>query len=628
MEEPLVTENEAGENSDIDVGDVGEGMAEEDVSDEEIDLNELERRMWKDKIKYRRLKEQQKNIHENNNNDKRKYKQSLEQARRKKMARAQDGILKYMLKIMEVCKAQGFVYGIIPEKGKPVSGASDNIRAWWKEKVKFDKNGPVAIAKYQAENGPLGVQKNHVIATSTSYSLQDLQDTTLGSLLSSLMQHCDPPQRRFPLEKGIPPPWWPSGDEDWWPQLGLQKGQGPLPYKKPHDLKKVWKVGVLTAVIKHMSPDIAKIRKLIRQSKCLQDKMTAKESATWLGVLNQEEACIKQLNQIHGTSKSSSISGNANDAGCMATSSSNEYDIDDYTYSPSSDSTKDDAQNEQTDVNPHERNPNLQEGHTASERNSLNNKTTDNSSVAARGGRLVSNSKKKRSHSNSSIQEQRPFLCPHEGCLHQDQRNGFLNISQRNSHANNCHHKSGTEGYMGAGTGVNQAELFIEPLSQYSTGFPSVHVISHSMYTEGDQHELFTGFHKTGVQPEGQPGLSRFSESDRSLNARQQLQQSSDGNQVGRAIVEIQDGAGPVFGPPLLMDSSSTDLCGDVTNWQRDGFNSVTGKLGNHFEPQSDGLPVDYGFGSPFDFGIGAASTLDADLDFSFDEDFIQYFGA
>uniref|UniRef100_A0A0E0DLI8 Ethylene insensitive 3-like DNA-binding domain-containing protein n=1 Tax=Oryza meridionalis TaxID=40149 RepID=A0A0E0DLI8_9ORYZ len=27
---------------------------------------------------------------------------------------------------MEVCNAQGFVYGIIPEKGKPVSSASDN----------------------------------------------------------------------------------------------------------------------------------------------------------------------------------------------------------------------------------------------------------------------------------------------------------------------------------------------------------------------------------------------------------------------------------------------------------------------------------------------------------------------
>ena len=56
-----------------------------------------------------------------------------------------------MLKLMEVCKARSFVYGIIPKKGKPVSGASDNIRAWWKEIVKFDKKWPAAIAKYEAK---------------------------------------------------------------------------------------------------------------------------------------------------------------------------------------------------------------------------------------------------------------------------------------------------------------------------------------------------------------------------------------------------------------------------------------------------------------------------------------------
>ena len=83
-------------------------------------------------------------------------------------------------------------------------------------------------------------------------------------------QHCNPPQRRYPLEKGSPPPGWPTGAEDWWTLMGVAKGSGAPPYKKPHDLKKAWKVGVLTSVIKHMSPDIGKIRKLVRQSKCLQ----------------------------------------------------------------------------------------------------------------------------------------------------------------------------------------------------------------------------------------------------------------------------------------------------------------------------------------------------------------------
>lgn len=263
-------------------------------SDDEMDIDELERRMWRDKLLYRRLKEQKKC--KESGVDIAKQKQSQEQARRKKMSRAQDGILKYMLKMMEVCKAQGFVYGIIPEKGKPVGGASDNLREWWKEKVRFDRNGPAAISKYRADNSVIGENDNLTPKPmSTPRSLQELQDTTLGSLLSALMQHCDPPQRRFPLEKGVAPPWWPSGDEEWWVELGMPREQGPPPYKKPHDLKKAWKVNVLTAVIKHMSPNIDKIRKLVRQSKCLQDKMTAKESATWLTIINQEEALCRNM---------------------------------------------------------------------------------------------------------------------------------------------------------------------------------------------------------------------------------------------------------------------------------------------------------------------------------------------
>ncbi|KAI3781148.1 hypothetical protein L2E82_11150 [Cichorium intybus] len=94
------------------------------------------------------------------------------------MCRAQDGILKYMLKMMEVCNAQGFVYGIIPENGKPVSGASDNLRPWWKEKVRFYKNGPAAIAKHLADHSPKSLTP--VVVVSTPHTLQELQDTTLG----------------------------------------------------------------------------------------------------------------------------------------------------------------------------------------------------------------------------------------------------------------------------------------------------------------------------------------------------------------------------------------------------------------------------------------------------------------
>ncbi|KAE8721615.1 ETHYLENE INSENSITIVE 3-like 3 protein [Hibiscus syriacus] len=336
------------DSSDIEVDDLRcENIAEKDVSDEEIEAGELERRMWKDRIKLKRIKERQR-IAAQQTGEMRKSKKISDQAQRKKMSRAQDGILKYMLKLMEVCKAQGFIYGIIPEKGKPVSGSSDNLRAWWKEKVKFDKNGPAAIANYEADclatsesdNGRNGKQRS---------GLKDLQDATLGSLLSSLMQHCDPPQRKYPLEKRIPPPWWPTGKEDWWVKLGLQRGQS-SPYNKPHDLKKMWKVGVLTAVIKHMSPDTAKIRRHVRQSKCLQDKMTAKESALWLGVLNREEALIRQPSSDNGTSDITEMPrGRRGDKKQPAISSDSDYDVDDGIGSVSS---KDEQRNQPIVVGP------------------------------------------------------------------------------------------------------------------------------------------------------------------------------------------------------------------------------------------------------------------------------------
>ncbi|XP_071712253.1 ETHYLENE INSENSITIVE 3-like 3 protein [Rutidosis leptorrhynchoides] len=340
MDDLIMDTNGLGDNSDMEGDDLRiDNIAEKDVSDEEIDAEDLERRMWKDRIKLKRLKEKQKMLAQLAA-EKQKAKQTSDQARRKKMSRAQDGILKYMLKLMEVCKARGFVYGIVPEKGKPVSGSSDNLRAWWKEKVKFDKNGPAAIAKYDADciakGQGIGCQNGNPNSV-----LQDLQDATLGSLLSSLMQHCDPPQRKFPLEKGLPPPWWPTGDEDWWTRLGLPKGQSP-PYKKPHDLKKMWKVGVLTAVIKHMSPNIAKIRRLVRQSKCLQDKMTAKESSIWLAVLNREEGLILQSSGDNGGSGiTETPSGGCLDKNRPSNSYDSDYDVDGIEDTRASVSSKD-----------------------------------------------------------------------------------------------------------------------------------------------------------------------------------------------------------------------------------------------------------------------------------------------
>eukprot|EP00249_Psilotum_nudum_P020809 c27854_g2_i4 orf=544-2376(-) len=402
----------------------GDMMAEDDVSDEEIEVDELEKRMWKDRIRLKRIKEQQKIREEN---EKPKPKQSLEQACRKKMSRAQDGILKYMLKMMECCKAQAFVYGIIPEKGKPVSGASDNIRSWWKERVRFDKNGPAAVAKFQKAHALPEQMERCVAATSTPDSLQELQDTTLGSLLSALMQHCGPPQRRYPLEKGIPPPWWPSGDEDWWLREAFLKDQGAPPYKKPHDLKKAWKVGVLSAVIKHMFPDVAKIRKLVRQSKCLQDKMTAKESAIWQAVLRQEEGFSPNQSSTKANLESCNVTSCGVISGSLAQSSASGYDVED-DLSPVDEG---EAQSGDAFVS-----GKLNKGGTGcDEKVSI---LPDNPLVAFQEEENLVGRRKRKLLINSGSHLPAFFTCPHEQCPYSERSNGFSNANARNAHQMSC----------------------------------------------------------------------------------------------------------------------------------------------------------------------------------------------
>ncbi|EEF32182.1 protein ETHYLENE INSENSITIVE 3 [Ricinus communis] len=425
-----------------------EPTVEDDYSDEEIDVDELERRMWRDKMRLKKLKEQNKS---KEGIDMAKQRQSQEQARRKKMSRAQDGILKYMLKMMEVCKAQGFVYGIIPEKGKPVTGASDNLREWWKDKVRFDRNGPAAIAKYQADNSIPGKNEGCNSIGPTPHTLQELQDTTLGSLLSALMQHCDPPQRRFPLEKGVPPPWWPNGNEEWWPQLGLPKDQGPPPYKKPHDLKKAWKVGVLTAVIKHMSPDIAKIRKLVRQSKCLQDKMTAKESATWLAIINQEEALARELYPDSCPPLSSAGSGSLIIHDCS------EYDVEGIEDEPNFDVQE---------CKPEHLNSSGLGMERMRERLPLRQPSYPIK------GELISTvdfiRKRKPSSDINMMVDQKVYTCEFVQCPYSQLRLGFHDRTSRDNHQLTCPYRSSSLEFGGSNFHVNEVKpvIFPQPCAQ------------------------------------------------------------------------------------------------------------------------------------------------------------------
>ncbi|KAI3912708.1 hypothetical protein MKW92_034452 [Papaver armeniacum] len=357
-----------------------DATVKDDYSDEEVDVDELEKRMWRDRMLLKKLKEQNKGKDD-----------------REKMSRAQDGILKYMLKMMEVCKAQGFVYGIIPEKGSLKLGSIET---------------PVAIAKYQADHAIPGRNDDSNTVINTPHTLHELQDTTLGSLLSALMQHCDPPQRRFPLEKGIAPPWWPTSMEDWWAQSGLPMDQGPPPYKKPHDLKKAWKVSVLTAVIKHLSPDISKIRKLVRQSKCLQDKMTAKESATWLAVVNQEEALYRKL-YPGSFPLMPSVGGSS-----LSISDNNDYDVE----VAEAELNIDEQKCKPEDVNPF----------------SVETRETKERLLIQPPPAIK---EEKPSEDPEMMMKQKVFTCEYPQCPYNNYRLGFLDMTSRNNHQSSCQHQ-------------------------------------------------------------------------------------------------------------------------------------------------------------------------------------------
>ncbi|KAJ4978647.1 hypothetical protein NE237_009427 [Protea cynaroides] len=543
-----------------------EATVEEDYSDEEMDVDELERRMWRDRMLLRRLKEQNKG---NEGVDTAKQRQSQEQARRKKMSRAQDGILKYMLKMMEVCKAQGFVYGIIPEKGKPVSGASDNLRAWWKEKVRFDRNGPAAIAKYQADNAIPGKTEETNAVASTPHTLQELQDTTLGSLLSALMQHCDPPQRRFPLEKGVSPPWWPTGTEEWWPQLGFPKDQGPPPYKKPHDLKKAWKVSVLTAVIKHMSPDIAKIRKLVRQSKCLQDKMTAKESATWLAIINQEEALSRRL-YPDSCPPISSASG----SGSFILGDSSEYDVEGVEDEPSFEV----QECKPCDVNMFNMGMG---GAKFSLPAPLKGDVTSSDFIQKR--------KTSSDEAEEAMVDHKIYTCENLQCPYSDYRLGFLDRTSRNNHQVNCPYRNVSQGFGNFHTNEEKPAIFSVPYAQPRPTPPVQHLTSTSFNLSG-----------LGLPDDGQKTISELM----SLYDAN-LQRNQIGNPGNVTVIEDQNPAQPrtqlgdnSFGSNIFEDTNAPI---NPTIFPRDELLFDQCKVfDSPFESNPGDIGTDFRFGSSF----------------------------
>ncbi|XP_047076396.1 ETHYLENE INSENSITIVE 3-like 3 protein [Lolium rigidum] len=606
--------SELGVVSDFEVDGI-QNLTENDVSDEEIDAEDLARRMWKDKVRLKRIQERQQKLalqHAEAELEKSKPKKMSDLALRKRMARAQDGILKYMLKLMEVCNARGFVYGIIPEEGKPVSGASDNIRAWWKEQVKFDKNGPAAIAKYEAENPTLVNDKS--IGAMNQHSLTDLQDSTLGSLLSALMQYCSPQQRKYPLDKGIPPPWWPTGNEEWWADLGLPKGKTP-PYNKPHNLKKVWKVGVLTGVIKHMAPNFDKIRYHVRKSKCLQDKMTAKETLTWLGVLQKEENYSRSVDSALSEVTHHCDLGDKDD---NLYSSCGEYDVVCTEEPPQSTTSKDDVGAHQPAVQIREENVSSRGNRKRHDKHSTQTPPSNKQTNESR--------KRKRRPGQSPVYEAevdgtQRINNPSEVLINviPDMNTNQMEVQSVANQLTSFKHVSTSEALQHQGDAQRN---FISPTDVVNNYNQVANETTSSIYM-GDQplaceSSGYTNSWSGNTFPPnvylGSMGFSSSSLDYQTSAAKQSLPVTVDSHVPGMGTEALVENSS--FSHHMAGSGNSTSVAGDTNQMMSDDFyiNPDDKYIGSSF----DGLPLDFiGINSPI-------PDLDELLD---DDDLMQYLG-
>lgn len=194
-------------------GDYGESSLIDEIG---VGIKGLRLRIWNDIAGLKRLKEfhrYKKKVIQQNRIDRSQAQQpSSSSSQRKKLARIHGKILNEALELMEEGNAKGFVFGLVPScHSKPVTGCSTNLRAWWKDIVRFDRNGPMAMTKYYMATCPGDfVGSKIAVGFSIPAALTGLRDVTLSSLLSALMPICKPPQRKFPVAKGHPPPWWPT----------------------------------------------------------------------------------------------------------------------------------------------------------------------------------------------------------------------------------------------------------------------------------------------------------------------------------------------------------------------------------------------------------------------------------
>jgi hypothetical protein len=134
--------------------------------------------------------------------------------------------------------------------------------------------------------------------------LDRFHSTTLSRMISMLMAVCKPPLRQHESRSGPPPRWWPTASEEWWAaevEAHLPHVPMPVPFVCCKILKKVHRVAVLVAIVKHLSPDFGRLDRAMRQC-----RLSPSETALWDSALGNEQArCqrpvyIAEMQQQHG----------------------------------------------------------------------------------------------------------------------------------------------------------------------------------------------------------------------------------------------------------------------------------------------------------------------------------------
>lgn len=109
------------------------------------------------------------------------------------------------------------------QTGQPKSGASESMRKWWLEQVRFNEVAcPDRKAPLNAARLPKTANLSDCDGKSPQQLMIKLTHRQLASMASEWLRLCEPSAAQYPLNgSGGSPPWWPEN----------------IQYKKPDLLK-------------------------------------------------------------------------------------------------------------------------------------------------------------------------------------------------------------------------------------------------------------------------------------------------------------------------------------------------------------------------------------------------------